>query len=506
MPYNKTGGILTVKGIDTSKPAEYLSPENSPNARNIRVNRNVLRKREGTTALGSALGEYVMGGQYLMREGVGYNVRVGPTKIQLYDTVGASWGSIAGSALTATSGDPVDFATPLLSGKRILCITNFIDNIRKYTGTGNTSDLGGSPPQAKFIQDYRDYLLLGYCKSGDTFPTKIAWCDTSDPEEWVNGNAGNKDLNEENDDLTGLALFGEYVAAHKKGSIYLGYNVSTQAVFQFDRKNTGAGAINHATIQNLPTADQAFLSLDGIRLFNGISAPIIEDTVTDELRETMNLEYIKRAWSLIIEELDEYWCGVPIGSSQVGDTVYKYNYKTGAVHKDIRSGAISAWKYSNTVALTWNDLAVSWDSYNERWDSNSLGVNASIPLIGDTGGVTAYRDTTTNNDQGSAIDAIFETKDFQAQDPSQLCRWLGCEIWAKGNAVTVDYSIDGGITWNSASTFTLGSDYPSDDSPAVYDFDVVSSKLRLRFRNLTAGQSFFLKQFIISYKPREYRK
>lgn len=455
---------------------------------------------------GHVFNEYVMGGRYLIREGVGYNIRVGPSKIQKYNTVNSTWENIQDALLTATNSDPVDFATPLLTGKRILVITNFIDNIKKYSGGSVTANLGGSPPLCKFMQDYRDYLVLGYIQSGGTFPTKLQWCDTANPEEWSAGNAGNKDLNEDNEDLTGLALFGEYVAAHKNSSIYLGYLVSTSAVFQFDRKNTGAGAVNYATIQNLPTANQAFLSLDGIRLFNGISAPIIEDPVTDELRETMNFQYIKRSWSLVIQELDEYWCGVPIGSSQVGDSVYKYNYKTGSVHKDVRTNAISAWKYSNAIDLTWDDVLTDWDSYNERWDSNSLGVSSLIPLVGDTSGQTAYRDTTTNNDLDVAIDAIWETKDFEADAKGMFGRWLMMEFWAKGNSVTIDYSIDGGQTWNSASSVTLNSDYPSDDTPDIYYFDTASTKVRFRFRNNTLGESFFLKQFVLSYKPREMRK
>ena len=453
-----------------------------------------------------ALNEYVMGGRYLIREGVGYNVRVGPSKIQKYNNVDFGWENIHDALLTAANTDPVDFATPLLSGKRILTITNFVDNIKKYDGGSVTADLGGSPPQCKFMTDYRDYLVLGYIKSGSTYPTKIQWCDTSDPEEWSTGNAGNKDLNEDNEDLTGLALFGEYVAAHKNSSIYLGYNVTTSSVFQFDRKNTGAGTVAHTTIQNLPTADQAFLGLDGIRLFNGVSAPIIEDPVTDELREGMNFEYIKRSWSLVVPELDEYWCGIPIGSSQVGDSVYKYNYKTGSVHKDVRTGAISAWKYSNDLSLTWDDIAASWDSYGERWDSNSLGVNTLNPLVGDTNGQTLYRDITVNDDDDVAVDAIWETKDFEAENKGQFGRWLMMEFWAKGNAVTVDYSIDGGLTWNGEETFTLVSTYPTDDEPLIYYFDTASTKVRIRFRNNTTGETFYLKQFVISYKPREMRK
>lgn len=507
MAYRKQGGILTVSGLDVSKPSEYISPENTPNCQNIRVYRNVLKKREGTSVLGGALGEYVMGGKYLIRTGVGYNVRVGPTKVELYNTGTFAWDAITGTALTATNTDTVDFAMPLLSGQRILCITNGIDAIRKYTGTGNTAALGGTPPVCKYITEYKDYMVVAYVTTGgSTYTTRVQWCDTSNPENWSTGNSGSKDLNDDNEDITAIKTFGEYVSVHKRSSIYLGYLVSTSSVFRFDKKAVGAGTIAFTTIQNLPGGLQAYLAVDGIRLFNGVSSELIPSQMNDEIRETLNFQYVKYSWSLVVPELDEYWVGVPIGSSQVGDTVYKFNYKTGATHKDKRTNIISAWNYVNSVVLSWNDIASTWDSYSERWDANASGVSTFTPLFGDTSGYTTVRSVIVNNDNTVAIDGFWESKDFESDEKGRLARWMQAEIWALGNAVTVDYSTDGGLTWNSPKTFTLASDYPSDDDPLIYYFDVVSSKLRLRFRNNTLGETFSLKQFVISYVNREARK
>lgn len=507
MAYKKQGGILTVQGLDVSKPSEYLNPENTPNCRNIRVYRNILRKREGTTVLGGAMGMYVMGGRCLIRSGVGYNVRVGPTKVEKYNTGTLVWDDISGSALTAANTDPVDFAMPLLSGQRILCITNNIDAIRKYTGTGNTSDLGGTPPTCKYMSEYKDYLVLAYITTGgNTYATRVQWCDTSNPENWSTGNSGSKDLNDDNEDISGIKTFAEYVAVHKRNSIYLGYLVSTSAIFRFDRKTVGAGTLAHTTIQNLPNGLQAYLAIDGIRLFNGVSSELIPSNINEEIAETLNINYVKYAWSLVVPELDEYWVGVPIGSSVVGDTVYKFNYKTGATHKDYRAGVISAWSYINAVTITWNDIATSWDSYSDRWDTNSIGVSTFIPIFGDISGYTTYRNILVTSDNLVAIDGFWESKDFEADEKGRLARWTSAQVWALGNSVSVSYSTDSGITWSAETAITLGSDYPSDDSPDIYYFDVVSSKIRIRFRNNTAGETFSLKQFALSYVNREARK
>lgn len=119
--------------------------------------------------------------------------------------------------------------------------------------------------------------------------------------------------------------------------------------------------------------------------------------------------------------------------------------------------------------------------------------------------MTTYKDPTVNDDNLVANDAIWESKDFESDVKGQICRWQQMELWAKGNSVDVYYSIDSGATWVPISNVTLDSDYPSDDSPDMLYFDVLSSKIRFRFRNSSSSSTFYIKQFIASYKPREMR-
>lgn len=500
---NKQGSLIPIQGLDSSQPGEFINERNSPNLQNIRVDRSVIRKREGTTVQGAALGEFVMRGVQFTRQGVNYNVRIGPTKIQYY-TAGA-WTNIAGSALSATTSDPVDIATPLLTGQKILTITNYINNIRKWTGSGNTADLGGSPPKCKYMCAYKDYLVLGYINDGNVRASRVQWPDTASPETWTGGNSGAKDLNDDDEEITAVALYGEYVAVHKKTCIYLGYLVDTSSIFKFDRKSTGSGAIAHTSIQSLPTGEQIYLATDGIRLFNGTSSRLIESPVTDELRQGINYAYTERTWSLIVPEFNEVWIGVAIGSQTTPDTVYKYNYITGSCHKDYRPNTMSAWNFDNVASLTWDEITTSWDSSGLRWDDNSLGTDVPVPMFGGSDQYTTYKDPTVSNDNTVAINASWESKDFESAIKGQICRWQLMEMWAKGNTVDVDYSIDAGANWINIVTQTLDSDYPSDDLPDILYFDVWSSKIRFRFRNTEPGQTFYLKQFVVSYKPREMR-
>jgi hypothetical protein len=306
-------------------------------------------------------------------------------------------------------------------------------------------------------------------------------------------------------------VFGGFLTVHKSRSIYLGQLVSTSDVFRFERRATGAGACAEATIQNLPSGEQIFLASDGIRIFNGVTAPLIDSPVQDELREEMNPGYLYKAQSVYVAELDEYWVCVPMGSDTEPQTVYKYNYRTKQIFKDSRANLTAFGVFLNTSETTWDDLSGTWDSLTMRWDSSTLQSLNPLVIMGDSDGVTTKRTDATTNDNGTAVEGNWDTKDFTAEDlgapdMDRMVRWKGLEVWAKGNGVSVYYSTDGGDTWTLATTLSLSSDYPGDDAPLNVYFDVVGSRLRLRFLNSTAAQGFTLKKYQIEASLREGRK
>jgi hypothetical protein len=321
----KRGSILLIDGLDTSKPGEYISDNAATAVQNFTVRRGLLKKRNGLSAVGSAIStaNEIMAGRELSREGVKYNVRIGLDKIERYNTGSSAWVDITGTDLTGSTNDLIDTAIPVLSGKQILCIANGIDPIRKWLGTGNTAALGGTPPVPKYIQEYKTYLVCANIGGGVDVGQRVQWCDTADPENWSTGNAGSTDLCEDGEDITGLNIFGDYLAVHKPSSIYLGSLVSSNDIFRFDRRSVGKGTIANHTICNLPTGEQIFLANDGIRIFNGVSAPLVNETVNEEIRDSLNQAYAFKSWSILVSEEDEVWIAIPIGSQTTPDTIYK---------------------------------------------------------------------------------------------------------------------------------------------------------------------------------------
>ena len=482
MAYNKTGGILTIEGLNTAVPAEFLDDRQTPNCQNMKIDRSVLKKRDGLTALGGSFSEVLCAGIEFKRKEAKYVFGLGETTLKYLS--GSSWVDVtlSGVALTADEDYRFSLATPMLSGSRILVGSNTKDVLFKCSGENmQAAILAGSPPKCKFMIEYNAYLLLAFVWGGDIpRPQRIQWCDTGDPENWTTGNSGSKDLIEGGTDITGIARYGSYVTVHKEDGIYIGYLVSTTATFKFDRKVV-TGTVSNETIQELPTGEQVYVSKDGIRLFNGSTAPLIESAVNDEIKEGLNSVKLHKCWSVVAPEFNEYWVGLPLDSDSYGDTVYKYNYLRKTCHKDTRTNIRCAFKYTKTGSLF------------------------QQIILGDSSGNALEVDSSTYNDNTVKVNAIWDSKDFLTKEYGRFGQWIEMEMWAKGDAVTVSYSTDSGTTWTAISTVTLGATYPSDDDPDKLYFDVVSTKIRFRFQNNAAAEGFWLKQFVIKYRPREMR-
>ena len=498
-----------ILGLTTGKPGEFIDKRATPDCENVEFDKFTIAKRTGTSLMGLTLSERVLAIGELHRELSRYVFRIGLTKFEEYST--EVWTDRAHTALTATVTETVDFTFPLLAAQKILVYTNGLDLIRKWTGSGNDALLGGSPPKAKFVLAVGPYLVLAnVIDGGNNYYSRVQWCDTGDAEMWSGGNSGSTDLIDDMQAITGIELYSDGLTVHKENAIYVGYLVTTSEVFRFDRRPTGVGAIARGTIKNLPDGRQAFLARDGIHVFNGVTAPLIEADMMQEIRDGANPQHIYKSTAKLVREKDEYWVAVPIGSQTEPETIYKYNYRTGQVHKDTRDDLTCFGEFEEITQLTWDDISTAWDNYAGRWD-DVIHLNLAPTIaIGHSDGIVTKRQG-VYNDNEVAIDAYWISKDFTAEDygledPGILMRWSGMELWAKGNAVQVSYSVDGGTNWTIVKTVTLAGDYPTDAAPIRIFFDVISSKIRFRFKNDTASSYFVLKQFMPVASKRESRR
>lgn len=503
----KQGSLLPVLGLEVDKPSEYISERSSTDNHNVEVDRTTVRKRYGTTGFAESLEEEVMALAEFVREGVYSLVRIGLTKFQKYNSGTGVWDNKTGTALTGTSANVISSTVVLISGLKTLVFTNGKDNIRKYDTTGNTADLGGSPPKAKFLVYYKNFLVLANLnQSGTDYGMRVQWPDVGAPETWIGGSAGAKDLTEDGEDITGCSILGSYLTIHKPNCIYVGNLVPTSAVLFFDRKSTGVGTICNNTIQELPNGEQVFLAKDGLHVFNGISAPLIDCPMNEEIRDNLNLQYIHKCWSIVIKEKGEYWVGIPMGTQTTPSTVYKYDYIRKTIHKDTRTNITAVTQYTRITQPDWDDLQYNWDDQTWNWNDQEMLANSKAIAFGDNTGWVTASSVIVHNENLSILFADWASKDFESEEKGRLCRWSKMELWARGNSIKVEYSIDSGLTWYALDEHALTPEYPSDTDPIYYYFDVVSSKIRFRFYDDTIDGYFEIKQFIVYYTDREVRE
>lgn len=495
--------------MDVSQPGEYIASRATKRSLNLQIHRSLIEKRPGTAELGTSLGERV---QYMAELDTGANTyftRIGLTKFEELNKATLVWSDRAHAPLTGVVSDQISVAFPLLSGARVMVYTNGRDAIRKYIGGVNDAVLGGSPPLAKILIYYAGYLILmNITVGGNRFPWRVDWSDTGDIEQYSTGSAGSANLLEDSGDITGGGNWGQYFTVHKENAIYLAAQTNTSQVFRFERKETGAGAIAHRTVVSIPSGEQIFLSRDGLRLFNGISAPLIESPINDELRDYLNPEMAYKSWGKLIKELDEIHIGVPIGSDEEPTTIYKFNYRTRQVHKDIRANITAVGEYRNTIGqIAWDDLPTTWDGWVGPWDSVSLASLNPIHTFGFSDGSTTYQDT-GSSDVGEAISGEWDSRDHTSVDLERehdlFVRWQEIRLWAKGSGtVTVYYTLDGGVTYMTAGTISLSSEFPSDYSPQVVWLDAVSTRFGIRLVHDGNNQTFIMKNYAVVGVPRE---
>lgn len=502
---------LPVFGIDKSQPGQYIAARATSDCTNIRVRRSVIEKRPGRESFGDSMGERVLYLGELDTGATTHFVRIGLTKFEEANKLTQVWTSRANAALTATLADRISVAFPLLSGNRILTYTNGVDAIRKWTGSGNDADLGGTPPKCKFLLYFSSYLILANITNdgfGNVRPWRVQWSDTGDPENWTTGNSGSRELLEDSSEITAVGYFGQYATIHKDNAIYVCYPVNSSSIFQFERKETGAGAALGTPVLSLPTGEQMFLSRDGFRLFNGVGAPLIDVPISDEIREYLNPQHAYKTWAKIVRENDEAWFGVPIGDQEEPSTIFKFNYVTRQIYKDTGEDFTACGDYKNTEGqTTWDELSHTWDSWLGPWDSISLSSLNPIIAFGTSEGLV-LKQSTGSSDSGEAIESDWKSKSFSSSDynlPSgYLMEWSEINIVAKGTGtLTVQYSMDDGTTWLNAGSITLDDDYPADEDPQIIYFDAIGEKLMVRIRHDDNDATFTVKQIYITAVQRE---
>lgn len=525
MPLLRKGILMPVEGVDWSQPSTFVS-ERSGYPQNMRFLANEICKRPGKTLYGAtaiADATQIMGLGVMELPTIKYLIRVSKAKLEKYNTTTEDWESIALTAFNGGDEDFFSFANVVES--ELIAITNGVDRIRKWVGSGNNALLGGTPPYAKYMTYLSPYLLLAHLiESGDINPWKVRWCDTDAPETWTGGNSGSVLLSSEPSAIQNIMKLNEFVVGYKEESLWLGVKVETSDIFQFNCIKTGIGLASPRAVVDAE-GKHFFMGHNDFYVWNGIREEPIGAAVRDKVFSTIDREKIKRCFALHVKNLTEIWFFILTTGQAWPSQVWKYNYRTGFWYFDTCASITAAVAWKKIATQAWNDdasggaivdppgidLGYGWNDALDTWDAGDVMKDWEEVIFGNSAGNTAKLDYSTTNDLGIAVSSIFESKDFTVDVLEFYKRWLQLDIWAKGSVdakLYVDYSDDYGDTWTNIPYNSSQAYITLSESTQLFRmyFDIVADHIRFRFRNAESGEIFYLRNFYPYYLAREEAK
>lgn len=481
---------LPVKGLDYRKPGWELEQGYAPNSQDFWIYKREGRKRKGYADYGSNLPLTGSGAVAAITEfetfaGTNYLLAITVDDVFKYDPSTDNWGSLSASL----SGD-IDYPISFTEMNNNFIFTNYIDEIKKWTGSGNVAALGGaSAYKAKVVKQFYNHLfLLHTTESGTPVPQRVRWSDVGDPEDWSTGDAGSNDLVDVPGWIVGAELLADHLVIYKEDSIILCDWSGGTSIFSFTNKILGTGLYAQNSLVYLKDRHY-FLGNDNVYAYDGSNILYeIGNAIKDELFTTINAEYKDRIFAFKSDQYRQYWLCVPT-TTAYPDTAWVYNWEEKSWLK-FKLSITAGGFYSAQVLSTWDAITSTWNDIDSMWDDKIFADVFPALLFGSSDGYIRQFDYLSTNDGASAIDGYFETPDYivkeEKSDRALIGRWLGVKFYAQGDEVTISYSTDEGTNWTATTAVTLAATWDEYTVP----FDVTSDKLRLRFRNNTAGESF----------------
>lgn len=485
-------------GLRFDLPADLISDVEMSGGQNVFFEDGVIKKRYGYTRMGNTslpLSGAVVGiDQFYDFSGNNWLFALTENKIYHWNTSTDEWethdstnygegsygeGLYGQGDTDSFSGTDEDFFSYDYIRKTTesdpwwVC-TNGVDSIKVFKGSGYTNvepliadyPSGVTALLAKYVVEFKDHLLLlDVSEEGNRYPQRIRWSDTADPEDFLNGNASYVDLPGADWIVGGIKFRGDFLAVFKEKSIWLGTATGETDIFDFDQIIAGTGCASGQTIRNLPN-EIIFLGWDNVYSFNGIDVTPIGLPIQRELVATLNPEEINRCFAKVVEDQNEYWLFIPTGSNTYPDVAWCYNYRLRKWTKYKYSNYITMFgDYQLQATVSFNNLVGSFNGQTWRYDDRTLLLAMPITLLGNSDGYV-YKYTTARRNEywastyGSglygdgfysagvkAVDAYFDTKDFNFTQLMERQRIPRMDISWKGTGLDIYYSTDKGDTW-----------------------------------------------------------
>jgi len=379
-------------------------------------------------------------------------------------------------------------------------LVNGVDSPFVFKGGTTLEELGGSPPKARIVIEFKNHLfLMDTTEGSNRYPQRVRWSDTADPEEWSTGNASYQDLSG-TDWIKGAVKFkADHLVIGKEQSIWVGVPTGDSYIFCFYQQvsDKDKGCVAGRTMKALGD-DVLYLGRNDVYAFNGISSDSIGDKIHRQLISTLNPAELNRAFAVVVEEQKEYWLFVTTGSNTYPDHAWIYHYDLKTWSRSTYNDFILCYgTYTLQTSTTYNAATGTYNAATRKYNDRTLLAAAPVTVFGDSDGYVYKYDRSLNNEDGAAIDSYFDTKDFNFTKLRSQQRIGRMDISWIGSGMDIYYSTDKGVTWFLVKSSGNRSTYDRQK----LSFRTSNDWIRFRFRNSAVDGWFHFNRGNIHWSP-----
>lgn len=362
-------------------------------------------------------------------------------------------------------------------------VTNKIDAMQKWAGTGYCAALGGSPPKCKNVAVFMNRLVTCFTnEGGQDYPYRVKWSDVGTIETWTASNY--LEAYNTTDYCVALMPLGPRCFLFKENSINDLAYVGGTSVFNVRKKVDSIGTQAAGTLDHI-LADSLFFSHDGIYVFDQTTVQSLSDRLYPWLFTTgeklVNLAAVEVFNAKYFKETREYWISLCEANSTTPSLLLKLdiNHKAWTRRDDKPITCMGNHKRTE-AAPTWATVTGTWATIVGTWGRKALPGSAPTILLGyNTGQIYEDDRQTSTTDE-----FLFETKDFLWAHASRV---MDCRVESRYGGFTLYYSTDGGATWSSGHTFAFTADWAENTLPINLTTQLI------RFRITTSEPRFELR-------------
>lgn len=364
-------------------------------------------------------------------------VRMQTTKFEEWDDAGDAWTDRTGTALNGTTSTRPSFAN--LSDEGFMVFTNEgADRPRKWTGSGNTATLGGTPPYAKALCAYKGFLFLFNTSTDGTFGAtadSITAYFSDTPDVSWDLCANNTIIYDESPgELRWAEVFGDDMLVFKADCLV--NTRFTQGVARFNRRKLdfAQGLLAPLSVKRCGEFGIIFLATDlNLYITDGRSVKPLPLNVQVSLR-SMSKSLAPYVSACVDTTTETYHLLYSRTSTSFFDSRISFNYRTGEFTRGTYTG-------------------YEWTRLHSFKQSN----NVASQIVAANNDKKVYEMENGADDNGTKVSRYYDMDWTQFSGPG--LKWLtGCEAVftrTRGARVRISVAVDKSAKFQQLKTFSL---------------------------------------------------